>query len=253
MQAYKNILYRTASVEMCTKKILVVDGDDTVRQVLANRLNRLGYSVLLASNGKVALNLFNEEHPDLIVLDIILSKQDGYEVCHKIRENCQTPIIILTALSGITDRVRALELGADDYVTKPFSPKELEARVQAVLRRSAGLAQPRSTAQQNKLTIGDLVIDITNQEVLKNNLKIKLTEIEFNILELLVHNAGASLTRATIMDNVWGYTPERYTDTRVVDVHIFRLRSKLEKNSKKPDLILTIRGIGYMFQKYSIV
>lgn len=243
-------MYRTARVEMCTKKILVVDGDDTVRQVLSHRLIRLGYRVLLASTGKAALKLFNEEHPDLIVLDIILSKQDGYEVCHKVREKSQTPIVILTALSGITDRIRGLELGADDYVTKPFSPKELEARIQAVLRRSAGVTQPRPTTQQNTLIIGNLVIDITNQQVFKNNLKIKLTEIEFNILELLVQNAGTSLTRATIMDNVWGYTPERYTDTRVVDVHIFRLRSKLEQNSKTPDLILTIRGTGYMFQKY---
>ena len=230
------------------EKILVVDYDVPLSLILATKLNILGYKVLLASNGKDALNTFNREQPNLVILDILLPKLDGYEVCRKIREGSQVPIIMLTSLGGISDRVLGLELGADDYVVKPFSPKELEARIRAVLRRTHPKQKTQLEKKQNFFYLGDLVIDLNKKIVIKNDLRILLTGIEFSLLELLISNAGKRLSRTTILDNVWGYTPERYVDTRVVDVHISRLRSKLEKDPGNPDFIITARGVGYMLQ-----
>jgi len=158
---------------------------------------------------------------------------------------------MLTALGDISDRVMGLELGADDYVMKPFSPKELEARIRAVLRRT-NLKQSdlNLSLNQNVLQFGTLLIDTNKRQVFKRKKRIKLTEMEFSLLELLVTKAGERLSRSTILDRVWGYTPERYLDTRVVDVHISRLRSKLEEDPSNPDLIITARGTGYMFQRY---
>ena len=161
------------------------------------------------------------------------------------------PIIMLTALGDISDRVMGLELGADDYVMKPFSPKELEARVRAVLRRLESTASiTNHNTNQNILQIGALAIDTNKRQVFKGTERVKLTGMEFNLLELLVMKAGERLSRSMILDRVWGYTPERYLDTRVVDVHISRLRSKLEEDPSNPDLIITARGTGYMFQRY---
>jgi OmpR family response regulator RpaB len=154
---------------------------------------------------------------------------------------------MLTARGDISDRVMGLEFGADDYVIKPFYPKELEARVRSLLRRS----EKTSNYSSNKylFQIGNLTINTQKQQVFRDNARVRLTGIEFSLLELLITNAGERLSRAYILDTVWGYTPERYLDTRVVDVHISRLRSKLEIDPGKPDLILTARGTGYMFQK----
>jgi OmpR family response regulator RpaB len=188
-----------------------------------------------------------------VILDIMLPKIDGYEVCSEIRKESQVPIIMLTALGDISDRVLGLELGADDYVMKPFSPKELEARIRSVLRRSEAtgpLTLKNQTNNNNILHIGSLEIDTNKRQVFKGSKRIKLTGMEFNLLELLVTKAGERLSRSMILDRVWGYTPERYLDTRVVDVHISRLRSKLEEDPSNPDLIITARGTGYMFQRY---
>ena len=235
-------------MEVFNEKLLIVDNEATIRQVLATRFSILGYRVFLASDGKSALAIFNNEHPDLIILDVVLPKLDGYEVCRKIREGSQVPIIMLTSLGGISDRVLGLNLGADDYLVKPFSPKELEARIRSILRRVNFKTQKDIEKKQTLFYLADLVIDLNKKYVLKKNIRISLTSIEFNLLELLIMNAGKRLSRTTILDNLWGYTPERYVDTRVVDVHISRLRSKLEKDPSNPDFILTVRGIGYMFQ-----
>ena len=154
---------------------------------------------------------------------------------------------MLTALGGISDRVTGLELGADDYVIKPFSPKELEARIRSVLRRTQKPVTQKANSEI--FYMGNLKIDTLKRQVFKSNRRIKLTGTEFNLLELLINRAGERLTRTLILDKIWGYIPERYVDTRLVDVHISRLRSKLEEDPSNPELILTARGTGYMFQK----
>lgn len=240
-------------MERYSEKILVVDDEINIRQILETRLSIRGYSVILAANGEEALDLFRKEKPNLVILDIMLPQLDGYEVCSKIREESQVPIIMLTALGDISDRVMGLELGADDYVMKPFSPKELEARIRSVLRRTNSTNQGVSTLpvpDQNILQVGKLMIDTNKRQVFKGKERIKLTGMEYNLLELLVNKAGERLSRSLILESVWGYTPERYLDTRVVDVHISRLRSKLEEDPSNPDLIMTARGTGYMFQRY---
>jgi OmpR family response regulator RpaB len=240
-------------LEIYNEKILVVDDELSIRQILETRLSIRGYTVILAANGEEALYRFRKEQPNLVILDIMLPKIDGYEVCSEIRKESQVPIIMLTALGDISDRVTGLELGADDYVMKPFSPKELEARIRSVLRRTASTnAIPRKTPNQSILNIGTLEIDTNRRQVFKGKKRIKLTGMEFNLLELLVTKAGERLSRSMILDRVWGYTPERYLDTRVVDVHISRLRSKLEEDPSNPDLIITARGTGYMFQRYQV-
>ncbi len=238
-------------MEIYNEKILVVDDELSIRQILETRLSIRGYKVILAANGEEALQLFRKEQPNLVILDIMLPKIDGYQVCSEIRKESSVPIIMLTALGDISDRVMGLELGADDYVMKPFSPKELEARVRAVLRRLESTASiTNHNTNQNILQIGALSIDTNKRQVFKGTERVKLTGMEFNLLELLVMKAGERLSRSMILDRVWGYTPERYLDTRVVDVHISRLRSKLEEDPSNPDLIITARGTGYMFQRY---
>jgi OmpR family response regulator RpaB len=238
-------------LEIYNEKILIVDDELSIRQILETRLSIRGYNVILAANGEEALYLFRKESPDLVILDLMLPKIGGYEVCSEIRRESQIPIIMLTALGDISDRVMGLELGADDYVIKPFSPKELEARIRSVLRRvNATNLVNRKNTNQSILQIGTLAIDTNKRQVFKGSERIKLTGMEFNLLELLVTKAGERLSRSMILDRIWGYTPERFLDTRVVDVHISRLRSKLEEDPSNPDLIITARGTGYMFQRY---
>jgi len=232
------------------EKILVVDSEETTRELLGRRLSSLGYGVFLESTVKKALVLVSKEHPDLIILDILLPKVDGYELCRKLRQGNQTPIIILTPLKDISARIMGLDAGADDYIVKPFSPQELEARIRCLLKRPFITSQNHPTIKPKTLNFGNISINLIKKRVLKDSTPIKLTTIEFKLLSLLIHNAGNELSRKTILDNIWGYTPQRNVDTRIVDVHVFRLRSKLESNPSAPNLILTIRGVGYMFQKY---
>jgi OmpR family response regulator RpaB len=180
----------------------------------------------------------------------MLPKLDGYEVCREIRKTSDTPIIMLTAVADVSNRIQGLEIGADDYVVKPFSPSELEARIKAVLRRTVERHQDTSQSKSsNVITIGNLKIDLNKRQVTRKNERIRLTGMEFSLLELLVTNSGKPYSRSEILQQVWAYPPDHRIDTRVVDVHISRLRSKLEEDSSNPDLILTARGIGYMFQK----
>ena len=232
------------------EKILVVDSEETTRELLGRRLSSLGYSVFLESTAEKALVLVSKEYLDLIILDILLPKVDGYELCIKLRQENQTPIIILTPLKDISARIMGLDAGADDYIVKPFSPQELEARIRCLLKRRFITSQNHPTTKPKILNFGNISINLIKKRVLKDSTPIKLTTIEFKLLSLLIHNAGNELSRKTILDNIWGYTPQRDVDTRLVDVHVFRLRSKLESNPSAPDLILTIRGVGYMFQKY---
>lgn len=232
------------------EKILVVDDDANIRQILETRLTISGYIVLLANDGEEALKLFRKESPDLIILDIMLPKIGGYEVCKRVRKESSVPIIMLTALGDISDRVMGLEFGADDYVVKPFSPKELEARIRSVFRRIKKPPEAKRVYEDQLMKIGSLTIDTQKRQVLRSGKRVRLTAMEFNLLELLINQPGERLSRSYILDSVWGYTPQRYVDTRVVDVHISRLRAKLEEDPSNPDYILTARGTGYMFQNF---
>jgi two-component system, OmpR family, response regulator RpaB len=236
------------SVKSFNEKILVVDDEVSIRKILETRLSLQGYQIFLASNGKEALSALKKYKPDLVILDVMLPQLDGFDVCREIRKERRTPIIMLTALSDISNRVLGLDLGADDYIVKPFSLKELEARIRSVLRRTDITRDLKQDTIPNTIVIGTLTVDLIRRHVFKANNRVKLTGMEFNLLELLIKKRGESLSRASILKYVWGYTPERYTDTRVVDVHISRLRAKLEDKPSNPDLILTARGKGYMFQ-----
>lgn len=228
--------------------ILVVDDEASIRRILETRLSMIGYQVVTASDGEEALEAFHRAPPDLVVLDVMMPKLDGYGVCQELRKESDVPIVILTALGDVADRITGLELGADDYVVKPFSPKELEARIRCVLRRvdkDAAAGIPNSGVIQ----VGDLRIDTNKRQVFRADERIRLTGMEFSLLELLVSRSGEPFSRGEILKAVWGYTPERHVDTRVVDVHISRLRSKLEDDPANPELILTARGTGYLFQR----
>ena len=231
------------------EKILVVDDEASIRRILETRLSMIGYTVVTAADGDEALAVYKKELPNLIILDIMMPKLDGYGVCQEIRKDSDIPIIMLTALGDVADRITGLELGADDYVVKPFSPKELEARIKAILRRVDKMSLHNTSVASGIISMGGIKIDTNRRQVYKQNEKIRLTGMEFSLLELLMSKSGEAFSRASILQEVWGYTPERHVDTRVVDVHISRLRSKLEEDPSNPDLILTARGTGYLFQK----
>jgi len=233
---------------MSKASILVVDDEPAVLKVLVTRLQLAGYQVHQATNGEEALEVFHRESPDLIVLDVMLPKMDGFAVCRRIRAESVVPIIFLTALEAISERVAGLDLGADDYLSKPFSPKELEARIRCVLRR-IDKEQIPGMPNSGLILVTDIKIDTNRRQVFKSDERIRLTGMEFSLLELLVSRSGEPFSRGEILKEVWGYTPERHVDTRVVDVHISRLRSKLEADPANPELILTARGTGYLFQR----
>jgi len=233
------------------QRILVVDDEASIRRILETRLKMAGYNVVTAEDGEEAVDLFNKTNPDIVILDVMMPKMDGYGVTREIRRVSDVPIIILTALGDVSERITGLELGADDYVIKPFSPKELEARVKAVLRRtvSKDITVPTGKTTKNVITTGSIKIDTARRQVYRKNERIRLTGMEFSLLELLVNNSGTAYSRNEILQHVWAYPPDHRIDTRVVDVHISRLRSKLETDPANPELILTARGIGYMFQR----
>jgi two-component system, OmpR family, response regulator RpaB len=246
LQLYK--VGALTSLENHKETILVVDDEASIRRILETRLSMIGYDVVTAADGEEALETFRETNPDLVVLDVMMPKLDGYGVCQELRKESDVPIIMLTALGDVADRITGLELGADDYVVKPFSPKELEARIRSVLRRvdKNGMTGIPSSGV---IQIATIRIDTNKRQVYKNDERIRLTGMEFSLLELLVSRSGEAFSRSEILQEVWGYTPERHVDTRVVDVHISRLRAKLEEDPSNPELILTARGTGYLFQR----
>ena len=229
-------------METHKEKILVVDDEASIRRILETRLSMIGYDVVTAADGKEALETFRRAEPDLVVLDAMMPKLDGYGVYQELRKESNVPIIMLIPLGDVADRITGLELGADDYVVKPFSPKELEARIRSVIP-SSGI--PSSGV----IHVGNIKIDTNKRQVYKGDERVRLGGMEFSVLELLVSRSGEPLSRSEILQEVWGYTPERNVDTRVVDVHISRLRAKLEDDPSNPELILTARGTGYLFQR----
>jgi len=233
--------------------LLVVDDEPAVRRVLAMRLQLAGYRVICAEDGEEALSLYHREQPDLVVLDVMLPKLDGFAVCRRLRAESCVPIIFLSALDAISERVAGLDLGADDYLPKPFSPKELEARIATILRRvgrGSAAAEPRDVPSgSGVLRVGDLVVDTNRRQVTRDGQRIALTYTEFSLLELLFREPGRVVPRAEILEQLWGYPPRRAADLRVVDVYVARLRGKLEPDPRNPELILTVRGTGYASQR----
>ena len=228
---------------MADEKVLIVDDEEHIVELLQFNLVNAGYKVITANNGLDALKKVKENKPDLLLLDLMLPGMDGLDVCKEIKrdkETSKTSIIMLTAKSEELDKILGLELGADDYITKPFSIRELLARVKAVLRRSNS-----DEISEEIYEIGRLKVDFERHEVLINNEKVELTLKEFELLEILIKNKGKILRRETLLDKVWGY--EYIGETRTVDVHIRYLRKKIEDDDKNPKFIETIRGVGYRF------
>jgi DNA-binding response OmpR family regulator len=225
------------------KKILVVDDEAAILQTLRYNLERSGYSVVTASDGRSAVAMAQREEPDLIVLDIMLPVLDGIEACKEIRKSSAVPIIMLTAKDQEIDKVLALELGADDYVTKPFALHEFLARVKARLRRPLPVAASHDSA----IALAGIVLDPSRQHLNVRGKDVSLAPKEFALLRVLMENAGRVVTRQTLLDKVWGYDFEGEQQT--VSVHIRWLREKIEEDSRNPRHIITVRSRGYMFKE----
>lgn len=227
------------------RKILIVDDEKNIVDIIAFNLKKEGYTVIRAADGEEGLEKAFAENPDLILLDIMMPKLDGYEVCKKIREKKNTPIIMLTARAEEVDKVLGLELGADDYVTKPFGVRELMARVKANLRKAAAREKPEERPPVAEGNFGRLDLNPERYEVRKDGKVIDLTVREFELLKFLSARKGQVFSRETMLEKVWGY--EYFGDVRTVDVTIRRLREKIEDDPGKPTYILTKRGVGYYF------
>lgn len=232
-----------------SKKILIVDDEKNIVEILKYNLKKEGFTTFEAYDGEQGLNMALTQKPDLILLDIMLPKMDGFTVCRKIRETLSTPILMITAREEEVDKVLGLELGADDYITKPFSPRELMARIKANLRRTASELSPSSSSSSNSsgdiLKYGKLTIDINRYEVKRDDTVIELTLREFELVKFLASRPGQVFTREVLLKKVWDY--EFYGDVRTVDVTIRRLREKLEVDPGNPEYIMTKRGVGYYF------
>lgn len=235
-------------MEHYKQKILVVDDEASIRRILETRLATIGYDIVTAADGEEALDIFRHQVPDLVILDVMMPKLDGFGVCQALRKQSDVPIIMLTALADVADRIAGLELGADDYMVKPFSPKELESRIRCILRRVEKTCT-KNIPTSGVVQVGELRIDTNKRQVYKGTERILLTGMEFSLLELLAGRSGEAISRLEILSKVWGYTPDHFVDTRLVDVHISRLRDKLQDDSNQPELILTVRGTGYAFQR----
>lgn len=217
-------------------RILVVDDDIALSEMIGIVLKAEGFEPSFCAHGDQALATFREVKPDLVLLDLMLPGKDGTEVCRLIRQESGTPIIMLTAKSDTVDVVLGLESGADDYVPKPFKPKELVARIRARLRRN-------EDAEPDQLTVGDIVIDITGHQVMREGRPISLTPLEFDLLVALARKPWQVFSRESLLEQVWGY--RHAADTRLVNVHVQRLRAKVEHDPENPEIVVTVRGVGY--------
>ena len=231
---------------MQERTVLIVEDEENLSEAIRYNLQREGYIVQTASDGEQGLSLAREANPDLIILDIMLPKLDGFEVCRILRRQSDVPILMLTARAEEIDRVVGLELGADDYVVKPFSMRELLARVRAMLRR------PRETLESGQnahkfLRAGDLTIDLTSHQATLKDQPLLLKPREFDLLSLLMSNRGRVYNRSQILDHIWGQ--DYIGDVRTVDVHVRWLREKIEPDPGRPQYLLTVRGVGYRFQE----
>lgn len=225
-------------------KILIVEDESSFSEALAFLLGKEDFEVIVAEDGRAALNIFAKEGADLILLDLMIPGVSGVDVCRTIRTTSQVPIIMLTAKDAEIDKVVGLELGADDYVTKPYSSRELIARINAVLRR--GISDAELHGELEVITVGSIKLDTARHQASNNDVPIALPLKEFELLEFLMRNSGRVLTRSQLIDRVWG--GDYFGDTKTLDVHIKRLRSKIEVDPANPILIQTIRGLGYKLE-----
>jgi len=225
-------------------RILLVDDEQSIQTLLSYPLRKDGYHVTSAVDGREALQRFEEGRFDLVILDLMLPKLDGVEVCRELRSRSQVPIIMLTAKGSETDKVAGLEVGADDYITKPFSMREFRSRVKAALRRSRMGGEP---LDEEPIDLGDLKIDFARRMVTLRREEVRVTYVEFEILAALARSPGRVLSRETLLEHVWG--DSEYRDPRTVDVHIRHLREKLESDPKEPEFLFTVRGVGYRFRE----
>jgi two-component system KDP operon response regulator KdpE len=224
------------------QKILVIEDDKDIAYLLCWKLEEEGFEVLTACDGVQGLEILKRQHPNLVLLDLMLPRVSGWELCQQIRESSDVPIIMLTALARVEDKVRGLELGADDYLTKPFRRSELVARIQAVLRRSQNPLHGELTVQ-----IDDrLLLDRAGCRVIVDGHTVDLSPIEYKILDCFVTNQGRVLTHQSLLTRIWGW--EYADDKDYLKVYVYHLRRKIERNPRKPDYILTERGLGYRFQ-----
>jgi DNA-binding response OmpR family regulator len=226
------------------KRILIVDDEEMIVRTVKAYLDREGFKTYTAYDGDAALQAFDEKGPDLIVLDLMLPKKSGIEVTRAIRMKSSVPIIMLTAKAAEADRVVGLELGADDYVVKPFSPRELVARIRAVLRRYEG-----DRGETERIVVGDIVIDLKTRELKVAERNIELTPTEFDLLAYLARHPGQVFTRLQLLREVQGYTYDSFA--RTIDTHVKNLRRKIEEDPKSPRYILTVHGVGYRFARES--
>jgi two-component system, OmpR family, response regulator len=231
-------------VKASAPRILLVDDELSVQKLLTYPLRKEGYEVVSALDGREALDRLRDGGFDLVVLDVMLPKLDGFDVCRQIRARSTVPIIMLTAKTEEIDKVLGLELGADDYITKPFSVREFRSRVKAVLRRAALMRSDET--REEPLEDGELRIDFEKRQVEVRGAQVQLTYVEFEILAALARNPGRVFGRSMLLERVWG--DSAYRDPRTVDVHIRHLREKLEQDPKHPELIFTVRGVGYRFR-----
>lgn len=222
------------------EKVLIVDDEPSILDLLEFHLQREGFETVRAEDGPTALAIWERDDPSAVILDVMLPGMDGLAVCRSIRRQRMTPVLLVTARGEEAERVRGLEIGADDYIVKPFSPREVVARVRAVLRRS------RDGRTLRPMSIGTLTIDLDGQRVERDGTAVNLTFTEFALLRCLLLNQGRVLTRPFLLEKVWGY--DFYGDSRTVDVHIRHLREKIEEDPSHPCLIETVRGVGYRFR-----
>jgi two-component system, OmpR family, response regulator RegX3 len=235
---------RTQPERSRPESVLVVEDEAALADSIAYHLSREGYAVLTATDGEKALERFRAERPSIVVLDLMLPKLSGLDVCRAIRAESQVPIVILTAKDSEADKVAGLELGADDYVTKPFSMRELVSRVRAHLRRAEMSVAP-SPPTDGTLAGGPIELDPERHEVLVRGESVPMTRKEFELLELFLARKGRLLTRQYLIDEVWG--PDYFGDTKTLDVHVKRLRQKIEEDRHRPRHLVTVRGLGYKF------
>lgn len=231
---------------MESKKILIVEDEKSISDIIKFNLEKEGYETIAAYDGKAGLDLALSANPDLILLDVMLPEMDGFAVCKKVRETSLVPILMLTAKEEEIDKVLGLELGADDYITKPFSMRELMARIKANIRR-VDFADAAKDAPSDIQVFGKIEIDMNRFEVRKDGEALELTQREFELLKYLAASEGRVFSREQLLEEVWGY--EYYGDIRTVDVTVRRLREKLEDDSSEPTYIMTKRGIGYYFRR----
>lgn len=237
-------------IERDTRTILIVDDEQPIVDILVYNLQKEGYNTIEASDGITAIDVALEKKPDLILLDIMLPKLDGLSVCKRIKNSLNVPIIMLTAKDSEIDKILGLELGADDYITKPFSVRELVARVKANLRKIEVVSEIQTISQttetkqkENKIVVGDLQLDLDKFEVKVRGEIIDLTLREFEVLKFLASQPEQVVTRETLLEKVWGY--EYYGDIRTVDVTVRRIREKIERDTSMPKILMTKRGVGY--------